>query len=114
MTELIMPKVVWVMGEKPTGRFRSFHHRSWPTAFYHRKDGPIAARIMPIQVAHKSYFPQIKEIAELQIGIADYRVKDQSFVWRRLTMAVTGYTAATELFETWLYEHLEDWRIPNE
>jgi len=107
-----MPKTVWVMSEKPTGRFRTFQHRSWPMAYYHHKEGPPAARLIPVCVEHKSYDPSLKEIAQLQLGVADYRVTTQSFVWRKLTMAVTGYSAAIDLWENWLYSHLEDWRIP--
>lgn len=111
--DLWMPKTVWRIGEKPTGRFKSFTDRSWPFATYHTAEGPAAARMMPILVEHKSYYPQIRETAPLQVGIADYRVKDQGFVWRKLTMGVTGYTAAARLWESWLYDHLEDWVVPD-
>lgn len=114
MTELYMPKTCWALSPAPTGPHRSFQHRSWPLATYHNKDGPPAARMIPILVEHKSYRPDLKEIAPLQVGIADYRVKDQTFVWRKLTMAVTGYSSAVSLWEDWLYAHLEDWVIPLE
>ena len=106
-----MPKTVWTLSPAPTGRYRSFQHRSWPMATYHNRDGPTAARMIPILVEHKGYHPDLKETAPLQIGVADYR-GSQGFVWRKLTMAVTGYSAAQSLWEDWLYAHLEDWVIP--
>lgn len=113
MSELYMPKTVWLVSPSPTGRFKSFAHRGWPMAQFHSKDGPCAARMIPILVEHKSYRPDLKEIAPLQVGVADYR-GGQGFVWRKLTLGVTGYTAAKALWEDWLYKNLENWVIPQE
>jgi len=36
-------KFVWVVAEVPTGRYRSFQKRGWPTAWYNGRNGkPVA------------------------------------------------------------------------
>ena len=32
-------KLIWKVAEAPTGRFRSFDKRGWPSATYETKDG---------------------------------------------------------------------------
>lgn len=35
-------KLYWKVADKPTGRYRSFERRSWPTAYYGRDGKPAA------------------------------------------------------------------------
>lgn len=88
-------KIVWKVGDEPTGRYRSFQHRSWPVATFGR-DGPMAAMLVPVEPM--SYSPHIAETTELRIKVADYSMKDESFTWRRLKATVIGVTAAKELY----------------
>jgi hypothetical protein len=79
-------KLEWRVGEAPTGRYRSFHHRGWPCAEF--ADGRNAAMIQ----CEDSYVPanaRDGKHAPLFIYIADYSA-GESFKWRKLKM-----TAAT-------------------
>lgn len=77
-----MVQVKWKVAEAPTGRYRSFEKRGWPSASFKSNDRPAIA----IYCAD-SYTPaNVKEgrHAELMVNIADYSVEGQGFKWRTL------------------------------
>jgi hypothetical protein len=45
MPPRIEPKLVWRVAPAPSGPYRAFALRSWPSAFFFRADGPVAATI---------------------------------------------------------------------
>ena len=71
-------KITWKVDEAPTGRYRSFQKRSWPTATY--ADGKIAAQIYADQsyTGHESRRTDL----ELAVSIADYSVTP--WKWHRM------------------------------
>ncbi len=63
-------KLKWKMAEPPSGRFKSFHKRGWPTATKHGTDIPMVS----IE-CEDSYTPdraKTGEHAELIVRIADW------------------------------------------
>lgn len=81
-------KLKWRLGEKPTGRFKSFHKRGWPSAEY--ADGSPAASIAPED--NSGYWPNLAETTVLITRVADRA--GHTFVWRRLTARPVGVKAA--------------------
>lgn len=81
--------LVWKNGEAPTGPYRSFHNRSWPSA--HDRGGNVAASL---SVAGVSYSKRAADSGEHEIVV---RVADHTndnlgrpnkeigaFVWKQL------------------------------
>lgn len=93
-------KIYWRVGEKPTGPYRSFQTRSWPTAYY--EDGKVAFQIYPA-VPKTSYDPSIKETEILIVSVADY--VGNVFTWRRLKARPFGLTQAKKLAQ----EFVDQW-----
>lgn len=73
-----MSKITWRVSDKPTGRYRSFEKRGWPSASY--EDGSPAAHIYcddayePSNVREGKYSP-------LTLMVADHSRK--SWKWRK-------------------------------
>lgn len=75
-----MIKVKWKVSEPPTGRYRSFHRRGWPTATY--ATGQICAQIR----CDDDYYPKAVKAGEhapLTLLVADHR--DKCFKYLRVT-----------------------------
>jgi hypothetical protein len=76
------PKIKWRVSSAPTGRYRSFQRRSWPTANYVTREEEIAVQILceedyvPSRVATGNHPP-------LTIWIADHSAKP---VWKWVTL----------------------------
>lgn len=107
-----MTKVIWRMGEKATGRYKSFQRRQWPHASFHKVDGDPAARIVPVD-KDEDYRPAIKEACVLRVLVADYRVQGETFRWRFLKGEVVGITQAKALFAKFLADN-PNWKIPDD
>jgi hypothetical protein len=73
-----MAKIKWKVGEAPTGRYRSFHHRSWPSAEY--PNDRIAARIECTE-SYTPYSAKNGGHPPLKLLIADYSVTP--WKWRK-------------------------------
>lgn len=98
---------IWRVGEKPTGRFRSFQYRAWPGATNTRGD-PLV-QLHPVE-QRLSYHPRIKETTELIVRVADHSTGD--WQWRTLKTKPTGVTKAKEIAEQFFKEN-PDW-LPKE
>lgn len=80
-----MAKITWRVSEAPTGRYRSFHKRAWPMAYYNDCD-KVAASIY----CEESYHPSLVRCGihgPLTVRIADYSGANGSFVWKTLPLA---------------------------
>lgn len=105
------PKLVWKNGDKPTGAYRSFAFRSWPTATVGR-DGPIFASLGPEthdrSNIRKSYHPSKAETTVLIVRIADHR-GDGTWKWVQLKGRPVGVTAAKALVDTFIRANADYW-----
>lgn len=93
--------IKWKVGDKPTGRFRTFQDRSWPMAS--RGDNVLAA-IYPVE--KESYSARVAETTEVVIHVADHR--QQPWVWRRLVCRHRGVTSAKAAVQSF-FELSPDW-----
>jgi hypothetical protein len=92
-------KVVWRVAEAPTGMYRSFEHRAWPSGTYTGTDEP-AVHLM----CADDYVPRhIKtgQHAELTVRVADHSAKPR-WQWRTLKRRCKTLQEAKELVETFL------------
>lgn len=104
-----MVKFVWVVGTEPTGRYRSFERRSWPTAHYAHKDKEPAAQIY----CEDSYVPRLVKTgqhAELKVVIYDYSVPSNTttgsgFTRRALKQRFKTLAEAKKAAEDFLVQH---------
>ena len=97
-------KIVWKIAEAPSGRYRSFHKRSWPMAYKDSVDGPCLF-MLQCEDAYRPANAKDGTHAPLELYIADYSVADQGFKWRKLkrtfaTLAEVKETCKT-LYEQW-------------
>jgi len=76
-------KLYWKVDPAPTGRFRSFEKRGWPTAYYDKDEDKIAAALY----CDAEYVPSIVKSGELfniQVRIADYSIGGGGWEWRTM------------------------------
>lgn len=74
-----MPKLIkWKVAEAPTGQFRSFAHRCWPTASY--PGDKIAAQIL-CNDSYSAFTVRSGSHEPLKVMVADYSVSP-SWQWR--------------------------------
>lgn len=96
-------KLKWRVGEKPTGPYRSFHKRSWPTAWLgeqlvaalDREDG-------------RGYWPNEAETSVLVVRVFDYREGSVGRKSARLKARPVGVKEAKELVQRF-YSANPDW-----
>jgi hypothetical protein len=72
-------KIIWRVSLAPTGRYRSFERRGWPTARYEKPD-LIAAAIS----CEDEYYPRDVrggKHAPLTVRIADYGTPNGNCLW---------------------------------
>lgn len=96
-------KLKWRVGEKPTGRYRSFHKRYWPQAWY--GDHLVAALD---EVDGDSYDYVISEDATLMVYVFDYRDGAVGRKMHRLKARPVGVKAAKALVQRF-FEINSDW-----
>ena len=95
-------KLKWTVGEKPTGPYKSFANRSWPTAEY--PDGDFAGSIAAVN--GESYSPRIAETTELEVRVA-LRETDRGWNAGRLKKRVVGVKAAKALLQDFIDRNVE-------
>lgn len=93
-------KLKWKVGDKPTGRYRSFQKRSWPTATF-GTEGEMAAMIQ----ADESYSAKIAESTEVRLYVADHREKP--WRWRKFKNSFPGVTKAKSVAEDFFRQRPE-------
>jgi hypothetical protein len=101
-------KITWKVAEAPSGRFRSFQDRAWPSATY--ADGQSALHITCVD----DYRPkQVKlgQHAELSVNIAVYpetrEAGKSAFEWKRLKAKFATLAEAKAGGENFLNAHPE-------
>lgn len=104
-----MPKLKWQVGEKPTGRYRSFQPRSWPSCSY-VEDGMSSAGYL-VAVDRSSYHPVSAETTELRVYVACRDQDPVRFTNRRLSKSFMGVKAAKQALENFLAKHPEHWPL---
>ena len=95
-------KIKWHVAAIPTGRYRSFERRGWPSAEY--ADGRIAAWIT---CADDYYPPDVRAgtHAPLILRVADHSI--QPFKWRKMIVTFRTLAEAKVGFEKLLAQHPE-------
>ena len=89
-----MVKLIWKVGEKPTGAYRSFQKRGWPTAYW--PDGEMTGFIF----SDKSYTPKLaREGQNLNLEVW---VKFPKGPNRRLKARASTLKEAKELLEAFI------------
>lgn len=97
--------IKWKVSPAPTGRYRSFERRSWPSADY-TIGGKPAAYI----ACEDDYRPaNVREgkHAELAVMIAQW--DERTFKWRRLQQRFATLELAKSAAERFLRAHPEFW-----
>lgn len=95
-----MTKIKWKVAEKETGRYASFHRRSWPTAYYN--NGAVAASIL----CETEYIPsQMKtgNHSPLTLMIADYSF--YPYKWARLKTSFATLQELKDAFQKFIDAH---------
>lgn len=104
-------KLKWKVAEPPTGRYRSFHRRGWPTAdFLNGKpavmlscDDAYSPRRARGELAH----------AEIRVSVADHSTVTTdgrpTFTWRTAAKRATTLAEAKEIALKVLEAHPDFW-----
>jgi hypothetical protein len=100
-------KIKWVVSEAPTGRYRSFDERSWPSAHYNdERETPCAAIY-----CEDEYIPASAKSGKhkpLDIRIADHSASaTTSWTWRKLKAQAATLEEAKALVKDFLERHQE-------
>lgn len=106
-----MAKLKWRVSPKPTGRYKSFVNRAWPSA-------TVGDDHMAVQLdgkkdgLHVSYRSAIAETTEITIRVACYqkpanRPMHGKFRWFTMRQTATGLKAAKRLAQEIVDKHPE-------
>jgi hypothetical protein len=106
-------KLVWKVAEAPTGRYRSFERRGWPTAYFGKVDGWPAAFLScadeyrPAQVRTGTHQP-------ITVALCHHQHPDKGSSWKtfRLKAAAKTLDEAKKLVQEF-YETHPEW-LPTE
>ncbi len=101
-------KLKWRVDAAPTGKYRSFAVRGWPTA---EVAGVTVAALYAVD-SYTEYSSRTKETAPLVVRVAD-RSKPGPFKWATLKARPTGLTGAKQAAEDFYARHPE-WLPPEE
>lgn len=102
-------KIIWKVAPKPTGRYRSFAHREWPTAYYGSTEGKPAAFL----VCDDDYTPSLVMAGRhgpLSIIMLHHQHPGAGASWKRFRLKKTAATLdeAKKMVQAFLDEHI-DW-----
>lgn len=102
-------KLIWRVGEEPTGRFRSFDRRAWPTAYYGSAEGKPAAFIY----SDTSYSGSVVKSGRhepLKVRVLHHNHPDNPESWKVVVLKAEFATLkdAKEAVAKFLESHL-DW-----
>ncbi len=93
-------KLKWKVAAAPTGPYRSFFKRGWPTAEF--STGQVAAQI----TCADAYSSKQKTHGELTVRIADYS-SSSGFQWRTLKARAKTLDEAKTLAQQFFQTHPE-------
>lgn len=80
-----IPKIKWVVQPPPTGRYRSFFDRGWPSAHYVGTKDEKPAFMIRCKTDYKPHRVKSGDHEELKLYIADWSDKtDGAFKWKLL------------------------------
>lgn len=100
-------KIKWKVSEAPTGPYRSFHRRGWPSAYYTDEAQTYAARIE----CEDDYYPanvKTGSHAPLTLHIVNYsKSVDGQRIWSIAKRKCTTLKELKELLLTILEQHPE-------
>lgn len=103
-------RIYWRVGEAPTGRYRSFERRAWPTAYYRGPDMQPAAFIS-CDDSYRPHAARSGKHAALEIAVLHHNHPTHgSAPWKRLFFApIPGRTLAQAktLVQKYLNAHPE-------
>ncbi len=89
-------RIKWKVGEAPTGRFRSFQHRSWPSAEY--PSGELAGYI-GCEDSYKFSLVETGRHSPLNVYVSVYSGKQhKNFRFKRQFATLAEAKAALEAF----------------
>ncbi len=97
-----MMKFTWRVSPAPTGHYRSFERRSWPSAWW--ADGSALAIITCVD-SYEPQFARSGRHAELWVLVANRDVDHDrygAFRWRRLPKPASTLAEAKRLLEDFL------------
>lgn len=92
----------WKVGEAPTGRYRSFEKRSWPSAYYTDAQESVCAAIY-CDTAYSPSAAKSGQHAELKVCVADH--SQVPWKWRTLAQRFTSLEAAKAAVVAILEKH---------
>lgn len=108
-------KIIWRVADPPTGRYRSFENRAWPSATINDPDGDSLGALY----CDTGYDPKrVKtgDHSEITVRVADHRPHQDpnrgAWTWRTLKKRAATLTEAKELVEQFYKVH-PDW-LPSE
>jgi hypothetical protein len=99
-------KLVWRVGSVPTGRYRSFDRREWPSAYWSNAEESPAVRI----TCADEYTPSRAKAGDhqpLQVYVADFSMPSNKetgcgFTWRKMKKDFATLGAAKAAAESLL------------
>lgn len=102
-------KLKWKVAEKPTGLYRSFSSRGWPTAYY---EGGHPAASISCEDAYVPARVRSGNHSELTVQIADWSTQGRGFEWRTLKQRCSTLDEAKAFAESALEKrpHFQNWR----
>lgn len=97
-------KLKWKVSEVPTGRYRSFEHRSWPSAYF-QDDRPAVCIYGDVEYSGPR--ARATEGLQLTICIADWSKPSNpstgnGFTWRTLKQRAISLAQAKEIAAAFL------------
>jgi hypothetical protein len=104
-------KLKWKVAEAPTGRYRSFEKRGWPSAYY-VDNGNNAAVAIYCEDEYRPENVKIGKHAVLEVRIADWSV-EHAFKWRTLKQRFATLQEAKETVTKFLEANPKYWPESN-
>jgi hypothetical protein len=101
-----LPKIKWTISPAPTGKFSSFHKRSWPYAEFVNGGNP--AVMIRCEDSYRLSDAKSGDHAPLKVYIADHSIRETNkeaaaFEWKRVKgefkTLVDAKKAAIEVYE---------------
>lgn len=106
-------KIVWRVGEAPTGRYKAFSTRAWPFASFGHADGRSAGRIFSVDgQQYRGEYSRAEDIGfNIRVGITV--LDDQgNWQWRNLVVCWRNINEAKDAVRRFYIAHPE--HVPKE
>lgn len=103
-------KLVWKIASAPTGRYRSFEHRAWPTCYYGSAEGKPAA-FLHCDDSYSASCVKLGQHATIKISVLHHNHELAGNSWVVLTLSRPALTLAEakERVARFLATHPEFW-----